>query len=59
MDHHAFLPRNRHAAMNGFRVVLTPERPKLAPLLQALALAQSARGSRAIDFASPISKECL
>jgi len=43
----------------GIRVVLAPERPKLAPLLQALALAQSARASRAIDFASPTSKECL
>lgn len=43
----------------GIRVVLTPERPKLAPLLQALALAQSERGSRAMDFASFTSKECL
>jgi uroporphyrinogen-III synthase len=42
----------------GIRAVVAPEHPKLAPLLQVLALAQSARASRAIDFASPDPKEC-
>jgi uroporphyrinogen-III synthase len=42
----------------GIRAVVAPERPKLAPLLQVLARAQSARKPRAIHPASPDSKEC-
>ena len=42
----------------GIRDVVAPEHPKLAPLLHILAVAQSARASRAIDFASLNSKEC-
>lgn len=41
----------------GIRAVVSPEHPKLAPLLQLLALGQSARGSRAADSASIDAKE--
>jgi len=41
----------------GIGEVVAPEHPKLAQLLQALALAQSARESRAISFGSADSKE--
>jgi uroporphyrinogen-III synthase len=42
----------------GIRAVVSPERPKLSPLLQVLATAHTARGTRAIDRTVSHPKEC-